>query len=538
MNENYSVLLADDEEFVFDILMKKMNWEEMGFHIDGYARNGHEALELAEQIQPDVVMTDIRMPYMDGLSLCRELKKRFPGIKVIIFSGFDDFEYAKAAIKSDVFEYILKPIDAAELKEVFVRMKTILDQEVDERRNIDILRKAYEQSLPILQDNFYISLIEGSLPVHLIEKYASDYQITLKGPEYVVSIVHVSYLEKKGQEMETAPFMLNISVRKLIEDHLKGRYDSKTLIYLGDIVVVSQLKPEDSVNDFTDYMDPLCNMAQHYCKAIISIGIGNPTSQLGDIQMSYKNAKTALSYRAIYGNMHALHISDVEAYTEKQIHIREKMGSEIIKALYTGNEDTIKEAIHDFCLKLNNPFISLVEYKYSLIDLISETIDVIRKYELDVRKIFDDDNELTEMLSGFDSNEKLEKFICDKMFAISEQLGAIRNDSRNYTVKKAEDYIIEHFAEPDMSIERICAYLNVSASYFSTVFKKHTEKTFSTYLTDYRMEQAVKLLQITEMKSYEVAEKVGYSDANYFSYAFKKKYGVSPSKYRKNLTSE
>ena len=136
----YSVLLVDDEEEVFQVIIKKLDWEAIGFRIAGYAKNGVEALEMAEELQPDVVMTDIKMPYMDGLTLCRKLKDQYQQIKLIIFSGFDEFEYAKEAIKAEVEEYILKPINANELREVFVRIKTNLDKELDEKRNIDKLR--------------------------------------------------------------------------------------------------------------------------------------------------------------------------------------------------------------------------------------------------------------------------------------------------------------------------------------------------------------------------------------------------------------
>ena len=106
MNQ-YTVLLVDDEEEVFQVIMKKLDWESMGFSIAGYARNGVEALEMAEELQPDVVMTDIKMPYMDGLTLCKKLKELYQKVKVIIFSGFDEFEYAKEAIKIEAEEYIL-----------------------------------------------------------------------------------------------------------------------------------------------------------------------------------------------------------------------------------------------------------------------------------------------------------------------------------------------------------------------------------------------------------------------------------------------
>lgn len=177
----YRVLLVDDEEEVIQAIMKRIDWEGLGFNVVGYAHNGVKALELAEEVQPDVAVTDIKMPYMDGMELSRRLKKEFPNIKILIFTGFDEFEYAKEAVHLEVEEYILKPIDSAELTKIFKRLKVTLDQEMDEKRDVEKLRNYYMDSLPLLRSNFYSSLIEGRVYESELPKYLADYQIPLKG---------------------------------------------------------------------------------------------------------------------------------------------------------------------------------------------------------------------------------------------------------------------------------------------------------------------------------------------------------------------
>ena len=213
--KQYSVLLVDDEEEVIQIIMKKTDWESMGFYVAGYAHNGVEALEMAEEYQPDVVMTDIKMPYMDGLELSRHLKKMYRTVKIIIFSGFDEFEYAKESIKLDVEEYMLKPVDANELREVFGRVKDKLDREMGEKRNIDQLQKYYMESLPLLQENFYASLIESRIPRDQIEKFLINYRISLSGPYYIVTILHIS---AGGHQTDMNPLLMTMSVKKLAEE--------------------------------------------------------------------------------------------------------------------------------------------------------------------------------------------------------------------------------------------------------------------------------------------------------------------------------
>ena len=155
------MLLVDDEQEVINLVIRKIDWESLGFQVIGYAQNGEEAIELAELETPDVVVTDIKMPFMDGLTLSRKLKKKYEDIKIIIFSGFDEFEYAREAIKIEVEEYILKPIHSEELSEILRKLKESLDKERSAKWNIAKLQQYYENSLPILRDQFFISLILG-----------------------------------------------------------------------------------------------------------------------------------------------------------------------------------------------------------------------------------------------------------------------------------------------------------------------------------------------------------------------------------------
>ena len=138
----YRIMLVDDEEEVRKAIIRKMDWESLGFMVVGDAENGEDALEKLEQLEPDVVITDIRMPYVDGLTLTARIREKYPSMKILIFSGYDDFEYAKQAIKLNVTEYILKPVNGEELAVILKRIRDSLDEEVEQRRNIDSLRES------------------------------------------------------------------------------------------------------------------------------------------------------------------------------------------------------------------------------------------------------------------------------------------------------------------------------------------------------------------------------------------------------------
>ena len=529
MNQ-YTVLLVDDEEEVFQVIMKKLNWESMGFSIAGYARNGVEALEMAEELQPDVVMTDIKMPYMDGLTLCKKLKELYQKVKVIIFSGFDEFEYAKEAIKIEAEEYILKPINSNELREVFERIKVNLDKELDEKRNIDKLREYYMESLPVLQENFYTSLIEGRIPESQIEKYVQNYQINLTGPYYVVTVLHISTTNPENVPID--PFLLTVSVKKLAEEQLTEKWNCRTVTYLGDILVIAQLSDVDSVTHFTDDMDRFCKMAKRVCKAKITAGIGHVCSGPEELQMSYLGAKNAVSYRVLYGNTRAINIAEIDPQENADLPWEEPFIQKIIKKVKVGEEQPLLDAIAEFTEKLAGSKMSLQRYRILIMELITELSRFGANNQINLEDVFGGNGDVYTRAMQLESTDALREWLCENCLKLQKQVQNERQDTTKSFVSKAIDYVKEHYADTDLGIETICGYLNVSAAYFSTVFKKETGKTFINYLTDYRMEEAVELLLTQNEKTYVIAEKVGYTDPNYFSYVFKKQFGMSPSKYK------
>ena len=206
MKELYKILLVDDEEEVRKSIIKKINWEEEGFLVVGDAENGVEALEKIENLNPDLVFTDIRMPYMDGLELINEINIRYPLIKSIIFSGFDDFDYAKEAIKMGVIEYVLKPVSAVELTEILRKVHKSMDEELDKKRDIERLRRGYQASIPILREQFLNGIIHGSISASEIDYAMSEYDINLNNADrYMVAAVHIDDMDSHIVDKELIP---------------------------------------------------------------------------------------------------------------------------------------------------------------------------------------------------------------------------------------------------------------------------------------------------------------------------------------------
>ncbi len=533
--KKYSVLLVDDEEDVVEAIVQKIDWDRLGYSLAGYAKNGLEALEIAEEKQIDVVLTDIKMPYMDGLTLSHRLKELYPSIKIIIFSGFDEFEYAKEAIRLEAEEYMLKPVDAGELSRVFQKVHEALDQEFDEKQSIHRLKNYYLESLPILQESLYTSLIEGTLPQQDLESTLLDYQISLPGKYFAVVILHNSLsLSPEGIN----PLLITMSIRKLAEERLQKNWRPCFFTYLGHTLFIAQMDKESDSLKLTDDCEILCRMARHICKATVTAGIGKTVDNLMDLPLSYLGARDAVAYRVLYGRGKAIAISEIglegkeEHKVNKEI-IDEERLLDIYRSIRMSSEEELNKCIDLYIenSRLDSP--SLQEYHFFLMDLVTNMHKFLLANQVDTGLIFAKEEDVYQKVQQFSLAELSQwmKEICKKMQIIIQEM---RSDKTKSFVKKAVEHVHSHYMDKDLTVEALSQELHVSAAYFSTVFKRETGKSFINYLTDYRMEKALRLLMEEEEKTYIIAEAVGYSDPNYFSYAFKKKFGMSPSKYKSN----
>ncbi len=534
--DRYTVLLADDEEEVIHVIMKKINWEEMGFSVIGYANNGVKALEMVEELQPDVVMTDIKMPYMDGMELSNRIKASYPGTKILLFTGFDEFEYAKEAVHLEVEEYVLKPVNSVELTKIFIQLKIKLDQEISEKRNVEILEKYYVDSLPLLQANFYSSLIEGRIHKEEIPGYLSDYRIFFTGPYFCCLVIHTS----SGQvPKDMNPVLLSASVQKQAREHLVEKWQAKCFSYLGNTILIPQLKNESQISELTDECDRFCKYARRMIGAVVTVGIGQVCGDILELSQSYENAREAVSYRVIYGTARAINMKEIiPRKTAPSGQGNESELSELFKMIRLGSEGDVETAVEHYLKHLSFPEKTQQQHHIDIMELISALYRFSANNDLQAEDFSKDMGELYTRIFDLEP-DVLKNWLTELSLSFREQAILARAKSTKSFVAKAMEYVGNNYGDEELSLDSICEYLGVSNSYFSTIFKKETGNAFITYLTDYRMDRAKSLLTTTEEKSYIIAKHVGYTDPNYFSYVFKRRFGVSPSKYRReNLEHE
>ena len=530
--ERYKVILVDDEAEVIDMIEKKIHWNDLGFEVAGSATNGVKALELVEKLQPDVVLTDIKMPYMDGLELSRRLNREYPNIYIMLCTGFDEFEYAKEAVHLEIKEYMLKPVNATELSESLTNLKHTLDREREEKLNVKKLNDYFQEVLPKLQSNFFISLIEGRVEKHDYERFLQAYQVDMKGPLFGCVIFHTS--ENHVPEGMN-PLLLSMSVEREIKQRLMDQWNCREFIYMGNTLLILELDAEDQITQITDACDRFCRWAYRIMGAVVTAGIGTVCDSLYEISLSYERAREAVSYRVLYGTKRAINIGEIVPKEQiKPVQSEESRMQMLFRAIRIGDSAEIERAAHGEMEKLHKNTETMSQYNLATMEIVSGFFKFCTDNSLDFNKISGNMQNIYEKVSQMDESS-LTAWIVQMSETISEKLKCARNSSARRLIVEAQNIVKERYMEADISLDEICTVLGVSNSYFSSLFKKEAGKSFISYLTDYRMDIAAEMILNTDEKSYTIAEKVGYLDANYFSYVFKKKFGVSPSKYRASV---
>ena len=529
------MIIVDDEKIIRETIHSLIDWNSLGIDVVAVCKDGIEAFDCILDEYPDIVMTDIKMPYMDGLELSRRLNRDYQNIHIIIFTGFDEFEYAKEAVHLEVEEYMLKPINATELSECLGRLKETLDREREEKLNVTRLENYFNAALPILQNNFFVSLIEGRVTEEYCEKFFAAYQIDMKGPYYGCAIFHTSeHHVPDGMN----PLLLAVSVEHEIKERLATEWKSHVFAYLGNTLMLIELPSEDAIVQFTDSCDRFCKWAYRVMGAVVTAGIGRVCDNLVNMNTSYDGAREAVSYRVLYGTSRAINIGELAPKEqETQIQPEDTKMHDLFKAIHLGLKEEIEKAVTNEIGKLHSNAKTVSQYNLAIMEMVGAFYRFCANNFLDFNDYLVGIQNPYEMIPQMDEST-LTAWMQGVSVELGEQLKNARNSTSRRLVTDAQNLVRERYMEPDLSLDTICSVLGVSNSYFSSVFKKETGKAFITYLTDYRMDHAATLILETNEKSYQIAERVGYLDANYFSYVFKKRFGVSPSKYRAQHTNQ
>ena len=540
------IFLAEDEVVVRETIKRMIPWEELGFELVGEAADGEMALPLLIRQQPDLLITDIKMPFMDGLTLARLAKKEIPGLKVVILSGYDDFNYAKQAIGIGVEDYLLKPITKNALIERLSEIRSRYEHEKTQKEYYEKFQRemqAYEKNS---SRDFFEALVGGSMDMMEVYKRAEKLGLDIVAEAYNVLIFTMNCDEDfSGQRDEYSSW--EAESLELLENFFAGHSSAmlfRSNIFSYGVLLKGQRETiEENTRACVDEIRKI--LSRQDGRREWFLAVGQSVERLSQIQKSYHTASRAFSQRYLYDEniiyydeMETMEHPGGQAETEDNAYLQKvdvnALNPAILqKFLSNGLQEETENFVKDYFYAIGQePMESLVFRNYVILNVRFSVISFIKGLGCDTNEMESADTE--EVLAESGKNMESAIAYAKKMISQAIEIRDQNSGNKNRSIlKTAVDFIDSHYMDEEISLNTVANVANVSSNHFSALFSQNMGQTFIEYLTSLRMNKAKELLRCTGMRSSEIAGEIGYKDAHYFSYLFKKTQGMTPSDYRK-----
>lgn len=533
------VFLVEDEMIVRNGIKNGIHWEEEGFAFVGEAADGELAYPLIKERKPDILITDIKMPFMDGIELSEQVHQIYPDMKIIILSGYGQFTYAQKAISIGVEEYLLKPISSVKMLEAVKKVAKVI---YEERKNKQLLERYTIENNEKIERNkgrFFSKLMTKDMSVSQVLEQSRTYGIDLSAGAYSVVMFK---LRKKGDEMgysDHAVAALDaVKLYILHEEHVYY-YESgiEGLVFLVTGVDTEQVK--NKIQELCKSLDRIVSQ-DHTIEYFGSVGC--VVTRLNELKKSYYNANKKYVMRFL-SSWNQFALQDKMLYTGKIENDTAMETSSLVnmetrrelveKFLKVGTIEETEDFISSYMDNIGeNNMHSLMFRQYVAMDIYMSIIAFEEKLGIPENELMRNRRDINLIGQKIDSVEKTKQYIAELLKDIILK----RDDKagRKYTdlIEQAKIHINTHYMDEKMALNSVAHYVNMSPSYFSLIFGREVGQTFIEYLTQMRMDRARELLMCSSMKTSEIGYEVGYKDPHYFSYIFKKTQKCSPKEFR------
>lgn len=520
------LLIVDDEIQIRTGLQEGIPWAELGFEEVYTAQNGIEALEVCNSYQPEIVISDIRIPGMSGLELGKIIKSQYEPVEIIVLSGYSEFEYAREAISIRAFRYLLKPIRVNELIECVNAAKEKIEEyktEKLEKKEYRVLNRTHTLR-QLLMSNQRLSVEEEMNFRKHMEKSI------LK--EIIVGVFSVDILYEK--ESEIFEQMVNQQLSTIIERNKA----QELFCERGNLFFLMEVFSENDRKRKVEYLKTdLAELNQilrkdfHNSLSVAVSGMGS----VEEISMLFHEAESILKKRLYLGSSSFLEREDYD--DEQKLTLSPIDIQEMQQRIESFDFSHVHIYIQKVFQELENNRVTSVDFVKSVCEQLKNLLlqTMINK-GIDLAGIFEHNQKLLNEIPDYLTLKEYETWIEDLYQVILQGLSTLSGKQHSRVVLQAVDYISKNYAK-NINLEMTAEYVNKSKNYFSYLFKKELGISFVEYLNQVRIEAAKKLLDTTDHKTYEISEQVGYSDYKYFSSVFKKLTGMSPAQYKKLMKS-
>ena len=533
------VFLVEDEFVMREGIKNNIDWNSHGYEFCGEASDGELAFPMIQKLTPDIVITDIKMPFMDGLELSRLIKKELPFTEIIILSGYEEFEYAKEAIKIGVSQYLTKPINGEEL----LREVDLLAEKISEKRKEREIREKYvremEENFLGERKNLFQYLVTGSKSMSELLEISDKLNIDLSAIWYRVALVKIQSMNHARDEYSNSLVQIEQKLKAIDADRgllvFDRNLEGQALIFKAD-----SREELDKIQN--DYLGKMRDLLGDYTQIRYFVGIGMPVNRLSELPSSFEQASHAFAHRYLVKESCIWNYEEMEqnVYHDEEFNIsnvntKQLDRSKLREFLKFGDREEVIYFVEEYFKDLGpNAMKSNMFRQYIILDAYFCVVDF-----LDSLQLQKDELEPLDITSGIlQSEETAIKYvirIIEKALELREKTASNRYGGIVDEVKK---YIDKNYADEDLSLNVLASHVNFSPNHLSMVFSQQTGKTFIKYLTDFRMSKAKELLRCTGKRSSEISLEVGYKDPHYFSYLFKKTQGMTPTQYRGGKSQE
>lgn len=541
-NTRLKVFLVEDEMLIREGVKNSIEWKEEGYEFVGEASDGELALPAIIKEKPDIVITDIRMPFMDGLELSRMIRKGLPSVKIVILSGYDDFSYAKEAIGIGVTEYLLKPISSEKLLETLNGISEKIKQEQEDRDAQETYYKEMQENMELRKMKFFAKLVSGELSLAEAMEEGKEFDMNLSAREYTIILFKISLIKEGNAEQQD--FIDAFGKIKDATLNLEAVYSFQRSLDGWAFLIMAD---DDGVLE--ERVEKLKKMLEEIVSEYSNIeffgGIGEKVLRLRELGKSFEQADKAFAARFTHEPnqiIDAEQIRNVSNGTEFDVNNfgqLEKSRKVLEKFLNSGAKEEIHSFVNAFTDEISDDnFKSLIICQYLLMNIYVTVMSFCEKMIMDSGNTLNQENvskrgeELKQVIATVRTRDDIKEYVDNLLSHAIE----VRNEAskRRYSdiIQTAKDEIETKYMEESISLNSVAAIVGMSPSYFSTVFSKEIGHTFVEYLTMVRIDKAKEMLTCTDMKTSEIGYEVGYKDSHYFSYIFKKTAGCSPKEYR------